>query len=115
MHISNLLYELRQQEMADLRFENFLASADHGRGLDRESSSTTICQHCDRATVVIEHEFTPQISFRHGDEQPEGEGTYYTCEWCGSVVDPANVHPATPRKPAGVQWGTPAECDRRMA
>ena len=65
-----------------------------------EDMHVATCQQCDRATVLIEHEFTPQLTFRLSDAEPEQEGTYFTCEWCNSEIEPRETNRRMPRKPA---------------
>lgn len=107
--MSNLMEELRRQEMNDLHFDRYMARADEGRGL--EDITTATCEHCNRATVVLEHVFTPQRKLF----SEEREQTYYTCEWCGSELDPETFNGGTQRKPAGRAGEDEMERARRRA
>ena len=91
-YIQDFIEFQRQEEFAS-SIERHRIGADEGRGLD--SIAVAICPHCDRATVLEEHEYTPQRSIEPSEEH---DGVYFTCEWCGAEVEPENER--TPRKPA---------------
>lgn len=84
-----------------------------GRGMD----NIPTCPTCSRATLLIEHEYQPQILLGfYGDSEPEREGSYFTCEWCGADIDESEVSPKAPRKPAISAGGEPEdEWARRVA
>lgn len=109
LHVRNLMEEMRQQEMSELRFDRYQAQADEGRGL--EDITTARCPECNRATVVLEHVFSPQRKLF----SEEREQTYYTCEWCGSELDPESFNGGTQRKPAGREGEDEMERARRRA
>lgn len=109
LHIRNLIEEMRQQEMNELRFDRYQARADEGCGL--EDITTTRCPECNRATVVLEHVFTPQRKLF----SEEREQSWYACEWCGSELDPETFNGRTQRKPAGRAGEDEMERARRRA
>jgi hypothetical protein len=90
--IREAIYEQSQQvqEYRNARF------ADEGRRL--EDISTATCPECDRATVVLEHEYTPQLHLMPSEDR---ETTWYQCEWCGAEIMPELVNGRASRKPAG--------------
>jgi hypothetical protein len=105
MHIEELLREMEKLER----------TKDHGRGL--ESLNVARCPTCDQATVLIEHEYTPQLRLSLSDDEPQREGTYFTCEWCNSEIDTTYMPlPSMPRKPAvSAGWEPEDEWARRRA
>jgi hypothetical protein len=71
------------------------------------------CQHCDRATVLIEHVYTPQLSL---DPEEQRDQAYFTCEWCNSEIEPTGTNRRMPRKPAASENGeSEMERARRVA
>jgi hypothetical protein len=87
------------------------ATRDEGRGLD----SVPTCPTCSRATVLIEHPYTPQLRLIQDYSEPEHEASYFTCEWCGSEIDPRDISERAPRKPAGRAGEDDLEWARRIA
>jgi len=111
--VREMIRQIREEELSSLRFENYARTLDEGRGMEHIPN----CPHCGRPTVITVHEYTPQInfSFAVADEEPERECEYYTCEWCGSEIDPADVSERAPRKPASRAVETWDEHERRRA
>jgi len=93
-------YELRQQEQAALIHERALAVRDEGRGLE----NVPTCPHCGRATVLMEIDYTPQLTFGFVREiEPAREASYLACEWCGTEItreELGDLAERAPRKPA---------------
>ena len=55
-------------------------------------------------------QYQPQILLGfYGDSEPEREGSYFTCEWCGADIDESEVSPKAPRKPAISAGGEPED------
>jgi hypothetical protein len=108
LYIENLL---RDQELLTLRIEAQAKIADNGQGM--ESLNIARCLTCGRPTVLNEHEYTPQLSFSLSDNEPEHEGTWYTCDWCGFEVEPGES--TGPRKPAGHAGESDEDWARRVA
>lgn len=103
--------EYQRQEVFALRVQKRIATSDEGRGMENIPN----CPTCSRPTLLIEHEYQPQLKLIPDDE-PEPEQTYFTCEWCNSVIDPRDVSDRAPRKPAASSGGeSEAERARRMA
>jgi hypothetical protein len=105
MHIEELLRGIDKNR----------ATRDHGRGIE----NIPTCPTCSRATLLIEHEYQPQIFlgfYKDSEPEREREGTYFTCEWCGSPIDPRDVPEQAPRKPAVSAGGeSDEEWARRVA
>jgi uncharacterized protein with PIN domain len=107
--IREAIYEQSQQHDEFVHARN-LRFAGEGRGL--ESSQYARCPTCDRATVLIEHEWTPQLSLIPSEQR---DATYYTCEWCGSEIEPGELAERAPKKPAGRAGEDEIERARRIA
>ena len=102
MHIEELLCSI----------DKIHATQDQGRGIE----NIPTCPTCNRATVLLEHEYTPQLTLiRDNDEEPDSERRYFTCEWCGAVIDPKDVSERAARKPAGRAGEDELEWLRRTA
>jgi hypothetical protein len=109
MYITNFLNEQRQHEQ--MRHRDFLIESDRqgaGRGMDDYAT----CPTCNRGTVLEVHEYTPQLSLMAEEQR---DGVWFSCEWCGSEIDPGDLGERAPRKPAGNAGETDAEWARRVA
>ena len=112
MHIEQLLNQIRESEHFAARVERRIATLDEGRGME----NIPTCPTCNRATVLLEHEYQPQLRLIRSDmEEPEREDTYFTCEWCGSEIDSRDVSDKAARKPAGRVVEPEIERARRIA
>jgi hypothetical protein len=110
MHIQQLLNQIRESEHFAGRVERRIATLNEGRGME----NIPTCPTCNRATVLLEHEYQPQLTLIRSDmEQPVREETYFTCEWCGSEI--RDVSPKAARKPAGRAMESDVEWARRIA
>ena len=111
MYITNFLNEQRQHEQ--MRRREFLIESDRqGAGRGMESKDYAICPQCNRGTVLEVHEHTPQLSLM-AEEQRESD--WFSCEWCGSEIDPKDLTGRAPRKPAASAGETDEEWARRVA
>jgi hypothetical protein len=116
MYITNFLNEQRQHEQ--MRRREFLIESDRqGAGRGMESKDYATCPHCDRATVLIVHEYTPQLFLGFfATSEPQTEGEYYTCEWCEQPIDRSQTNLRMPSKPAAsAGWEDDEEWARRVA
>ena len=103
--------EYQRQEAFALRVQKRIATLDEGRGMENIPN----CPTCARPTLLIEHDYQPQLRLI-ADGEPEREGVYFTCEWCNSEIDPRDVSERAPRKPASnAGWEDETERARRMA
>ena len=112
-YIRQTIEDMRQEQMLDGIAARQLS--EH-RGSTRGDNSKDYCRcpNCNRATVLIEHTWTPQLKLIAPLEEREGE--YFTCEWCDAVIDPGELRDRAPKKPAvSVGWESETEWARRMA
>ena len=111
MSFNRIREAIYEQQATDYRREFNARYADEGRGM--ESLDVARCPTCGRATVLIEHEYTPQLSLIASEQR---DGAYFTCEWCGAEIDTTYMPlPVMPRKPAGRAGETDEEWARRIA
>jgi hypothetical protein len=107
--IREAIYE-QSQQVLEYRRDFNTRFADEGRGM--ESVNYATCPTCDRATVLIEHEWTPQLTLIPNEQHG---GAYYTCEWCGSEMEPGELAECAPKKPASRAGEDELERARRIA
>lgn len=111
-HIQTLLDQMRDEESLHARTDLIRQSDHHGSTRANLDAEYTRCPHCDRATVLIEHEWTPQLSMEPSEDR---QAIYFTCEWCNGEIEPAVIAPKTPRKPAtSAGWEDETEWARRL-